>query len=1378
MAGPQTSASDWELVDDPSSDWEALPETKQPSLAAGMGREAALGAFGGLGVAEGNTPGDVLKKTGISAAKLFEIGPTDEEATERKGIMEKARHEGLSPLNVADVALSGAEEGLEWLPVAGPAYRIVKGLTKGTFDAGGDIGEGATRAIQGDKQGGLEEAAHGGGTLAGTILGGELMGGEIRSRFGGARPEAPPSKPVMVPDDIISPHANRRPRSPSAPTTIEGEQVSAHQRRSALPESLDSAAQPARPTADAKVLPPHSDGAQPRSDLSETDRSALPGKLVPPESLDIDWDSHPFMLEDDTAKAAKRITEGEQPTAIVRTKDDGRMEVVDGHGSTMAALQTRTPIKVTELANAPGEEGIGARTASHYLAEDKPEITANFADDVEKPVINQDVASLRNLHERLRAQAMISPARTPGAPLEHGFDFSPAEDVGQQARDAVQKTQGALPRGERRAIPRTPEEMKTQELFGQARKELGEDASSDQVMARVEQLKSQPRTDVPSQPTQPKMTLWRYDSRTGRETQIQQGEMAKPRANEIVFQRDPNGGEKIVSKGNSVKNVELPKNPPEQNVGVDQTKADEQPQNPNLPNQPHKVKVSKAEAGAVTPQALLDLRKLPGEFWKKFIVDPILKKAGLGPKYSRIKEASPTLTDLFKRRDNIAHAAREQAAANVKEILGGADHAKERLAALWADADSRANLQKNHPQEYQQAATDPEVQAIVQRYQKFEQELTNERAQLGFKTLPGDYLRRVYDEHLSGGKSGTQPFEKAVSFQDLPNKSRQASAEWHYQNGRHEFGPSYGTKYIAQKMIALDRAVVNQMAREGQVVPKNSSLPKSIQFAGKTYYSPEEARAAKSKDVYGVYDPLKTTKFKIGENVVLAPREITDAAAREGRYTPIDYKPGALKTGLQKGVIGLGFGVPHAFANIPRRIMNSYSLGAANPLGWARTFKVIFGKELRARSEAGMKDPVLRELVNRGAARLDSEGTDVGSKWAGLRWGHDLIFNPGTIKGLGGVDVRARMDYADRLINSNPKMKWSDIADKVEGQFGQYTKENWTKTQGSAAHVVAFPGWIYSSIRAGLEHPIRNTAGAAAIIYSLNQALYKAGMNRREDKDDISRIHVGNYAVSPTVFSEPFSKATALPAMMAAQPLIRGGSSREVIDTFLENIPKQSGKVLYNLVPYYAAPIELAFNRQYAGSEREIYRQGAFDRKGKVFSEGTEALLRHTATRIIPQMGRLAPEGEASFDLPSFLGSQAGLPMFRQDAEQRLQRNVGITNKASRLWGDYKAQQPQNRGELLKSEPTLALDLRFQPIFEHLTKGMRRIDNEIMAHPEAKAQLEKAREQLLKNADEINDKYYELREEQLRAYKGLGAERRQAVSNTSALPESLDGNVK
>ena len=83
----------------------------------------------------------------------------------------------------------------------------------------------------------------------------------------------------------------------------------------------------------------------------------------------------------------------------------------------------------------------------------------------------------------------IAKPRTPGEPLEHGFDMRSAEDLGNAAREANEKEQGPLPRGERRKLERTPQEQETQKLFGQARQELGDDATSDQIMARVEELR-------------------------------------------------------------------------------------------------------------------------------------------------------------------------------------------------------------------------------------------------------------------------------------------------------------------------------------------------------------------------------------------------------------------------------------------------------------------------------------------------------------------------------------------------------------------------------------------------------------------------------------------------------------------------------------------------------------------------------------------------------------------------------------------------------------------------------------------------------------------------------------------------------------------------
>lgn len=83
----------------------------------------------------------------------------------------------------------------------------------------------------------------------------------------------------------------------------------------------------------------------------------------------------------------------------------------------------------------------------------------------------------------------------PFQPEDQGFDFS-NPDKSAEIRQQTEKTQGAMPRGERRAVPRTADEQATQKYFAQARQELetanpGKNVSSDEVMDRVSQLKQQ-----------------------------------------------------------------------------------------------------------------------------------------------------------------------------------------------------------------------------------------------------------------------------------------------------------------------------------------------------------------------------------------------------------------------------------------------------------------------------------------------------------------------------------------------------------------------------------------------------------------------------------------------------------------------------------------------------------------------------------------------------------------------------------------------------------------------------------------------------------------------------------------------------------------------
>jgi hypothetical protein len=151
-------------------------------------------------------------------------------------------------------------------------------------------------------------------------------------------------------------------------------------------------------------------------------------------------------------------------------------------------------------------------------------------------------------------------------------------------------------------------------------------------------------------------------------------------------------------------------------------------------------------------------------------------------------------------------------------VVGDLSRPQERLFTLMADADSRANLRANHPQEYRQAQNDPAIQEALRKYKPLEQELTAAREKMGGETLDQDYLRRVYDKYVAGvnkpsaeGKPAeSAPFDRVIRPQNVNPKSREATAEYHYQNGLHEFGPAFATKFVATNLKALRDEVAHE----------------------------------------------------------------------------------------------------------------------------------------------------------------------------------------------------------------------------------------------------------------------------------------------------------------------------------------------------------------------------------------------------------------------------------------------------------------------------------------------------------------------------------------------------------------------------------------
>jgi hypothetical protein len=105
--------------------------------------------------------------------------------------------------------------------------------------------------------------------------------------------------------------------------------------------------------------------------------------------------------------------------------------------------------------------------------------------------------TMRDLGAREKeALGKIKPKPAPPEFNERGQRLGVPTETPQDFGTKVRAEAPAMPRGERRARARTAEEDATTEMFRQARKELGEDATSDQIAARMEELKGKPKAEA------------------------------------------------------------------------------------------------------------------------------------------------------------------------------------------------------------------------------------------------------------------------------------------------------------------------------------------------------------------------------------------------------------------------------------------------------------------------------------------------------------------------------------------------------------------------------------------------------------------------------------------------------------------------------------------------------------------------------------------------------------------------------------------------------------------------------------------------------------------------------------------------------------------
>jgi len=782
----------------------------------------------------------------------------------------------------------------------------------------------------------------------------------------------------------------------------------------------------------------------------------------------------------------------------------------------------------------------------------------------------------------------------------------------------------------------------------------------------------------------------------------------------------------------------------------------------------------------IDPRAMAEGARILSRAWEDKVARPFADRVlRIGDKYVKAKEADPEVAEGLHLLDNAPTYLRAKALQEVRNVVGDLTRPQERLFTLMADADARENLRLNHPEEYRGAEDDPAVQAALGRYRPLEREVTRLREKLGGATLDQDYLRRVYEEHVAGvnkpeapgdTERATSAFDRVIRPQKTDRFSREAEAEYHYEHGLHELGPAFATKFIATHLKALRDQVAHDFLDKATKLPLGAPEPRSIEYNGATYYSPEIARdmrEAGRKNVleYGRYDPTAGEKFPTPtDGKFLGPRELTKVLTDFARRD--ESEPGGLRRFFQEQVIGFGFGIPHVF-NILRRVSQGVPGGQANPEGWVRAWRVAFDKGLRERGLAGLNDPGFDMLARRGAISTGEAanlkryigGNLNPANWARVvaKVGHKLLFEPGSAGGFGGFDQRARLYVADLVRSQRPDLSDSEIAAAVRTQLGDYNRANWTDRQKMLGRFMMWPGWDFASLRWVLQHPIRTTVPPALLVLLANKALGTFGANREEDRDDIGVVHIGDRDYSPSLLRESTARNLFRPVLAYAQSRMRGESNARAMDAAARGVTAGAGGLLNMLRPDLSGFLALAANRHQLVTGREIVGRDDYDAPGQILpSRALEKQAEFTVRHALPALDRMLDSGDQDIDLRSFVGGNLGLPNYRDDAEKRLLRNAAESERVFESVSQLAKTKPEAARGMLQDADNAVYAL-FHRDLAQMASVLHRVDQAKEAVSDSKlskeekeqrlAEIEDARRNLLEHADGLNSLLFRRREQ-------------------------------
>ena len=827
------------------------------------------------------------------------------------------------------------------------------------------------------------------------------------------------------------------------------------------------------------------------------------------------------------------------------------------------------------------------------------------------------------------------------------------------------------------------------------------------------------------------------------------------------------------------------------------------------------------ESGSFSPAALNPVRiKAAYDSLAKTFINEKLK---LGDKYWKVKGYDPQVADTLHLVDNAPRYFREKAQVNVKKVLAGLSDDQIRLAHLMVDSDSRDDLEANHPQEFQQAQNDPEIMKAVKAFEPLQQELTADRQALGWPvrkslTVENDpssanpwvvkdrqgnpvadfktatqadnfveknatvepHLKRTYPEHSKSplpADVGAGPFtgsfyaDKGLRPPKMDKKSREMSAQYHYEHGRKDFS-GYLDSYAQTQEAVLKQHLFDEFTKEATDWKAGTAQPPKIKYNGKEYVRPDIALKAKqggeTLEPYAIYDPSRGEKFLIktpdysilstgkpgiGPNDrYLAPKVVVDAlenydASRGGNG------PSSLRRFFQEQIVGLFGPVVHV-NNILRHTGHATGLGAFDPRSWPSIAKVIASPKLRERMLKGVDDATIDLLVKRGAytdwSDIGSLNHYVGGNLNPLNWvrafGKGVLFDPKFAGGWGGLDPKARVVIADYFKDHFPQMKEQEVADTVNDALGNYNRANWTERQKQLARFTLFPGWDTASAKWFLKHPFKVGIAGALVVMAINLALRKLGGSKGDEAYDFSYLHFGDRKYRSGLISDSMGEHFAAPLLSAGEAYLKGddiaaGATQGVMKGTSSLIGQFSGPTVEMIA-------DQIYNRKYAGGASEITNPQ--DR----YTPGTWAPNRELEKRIafaalkgLPAVNRfLAPKGD--LDWKQGAGSVVGVSNYKYGAEERLRSNAARAMTVSQTLSRLAATEPEVANKFVE-DPNKSVYLAFNGYFAQMEKDLKEIDTQIERvrlsdlpsgeRRNALEDLKQSRVELLLAADAIND---------------------------------------